>query len=310
MRSYPRREAFFAHRFCRLLTKSAAAQMIGPEGFCLLAIIVHQEDAKRYTGAVSFWNAQLAPLCGFQSEDRLARVRSRCIEAGWLHYEKGAKGKPGKYWCLIPEEFTPLDDSPTDETETPPQNATAKRGGKRGESERSDNFPPQNAGESAVNPRAILPSPYPYAKCNALQSSLKGPPQGLSNPPEATPRIRRSAESPRWCPRFHSSEFRDLSVGAQRFARAVQAGVVRDVDELRFLTLWRNVGRRHAEGHVRSPGAVFLKCLRESDWSGSEDDEQDAKAFLQESRFPFTLPAEMVHVSDAFAIAEMAGGDQ
>ncbi len=114
-RGYPQRDSHFAHRFTRLLTKTAAAQEIGPEGTWMLTVIVHQEDAKRYKGAVTFYNTQLMPLCGIGSDRRLFQVRDRLVEAGWLHYEAGAKRRPGKYWVLVPDDLSDASDAPVDE---------------------------------------------------------------------------------------------------------------------------------------------------------------------------------------------------
>ena len=114
MSEYPSRSSHFAHRFCRLLAKAAVAQEIGPEACWLLTVIAHQEDAKRYAGPVSFWNEQLMPLCGFTSPGRLIRQRTRAVEAGWLHYEAGGKGKVGRYWVLVPDGVSTLADGSSD----------------------------------------------------------------------------------------------------------------------------------------------------------------------------------------------------
>lgn len=113
MSSYPTNRAghHFAHRFCRLLTKSAAAQDLGPEVCWLLTVIAHQEDAKRYRSAVTFWNEQLMPLCGFGSRKRLHTARQRAIDAGWLAYLPGGKGFPGRYWVTFPAGLTFGDES-------------------------------------------------------------------------------------------------------------------------------------------------------------------------------------------------------
>ncbi|MBI1314497.1 hypothetical protein GC176_24660 [bacterium] len=121
---YPARESFFAHRFVRLLTKTAAAQELGPEVTWLLTVIAHQEDAKRYSGPVTYWNEQLMPLCGFRSKGRLNRARQSAVESGWLHYETGGRTQPGRYWCLVPTGYEQLPDGPCDESE-PVQNRTA-----------------------------------------------------------------------------------------------------------------------------------------------------------------------------------------
>jgi chromosome segregation ATPase len=52
---YPKRQAYFAHRYCRLLTKTCAAQEIGPIAFVLCVTIAHTEDAKRYAAEMQRW---------------------------------------------------------------------------------------------------------------------------------------------------------------------------------------------------------------------------------------------------------------
>ena len=115
MSGYPCRKRFYSHRFCRLLTKTAAAQEIGPEACWLLTVIAHQEDAKKYCGAVTYWNEQLMPLCGFGGRRRLVLARDKAIAAGWLHYAPGGTHRAGSYWTLVPEKFADLSDTPMDE---------------------------------------------------------------------------------------------------------------------------------------------------------------------------------------------------
>ena len=115
MSDYPKRDKFFSHRFCRLLTKTAMAQQIGAGTCWMLTVIAHQEDSKRYTEPVSYWNDQLQSVSGFGSRSTLVKARKKAIESGWLHYEPGGKGKVGKYWVLIPERFEDLPDLPCDE---------------------------------------------------------------------------------------------------------------------------------------------------------------------------------------------------
>ena len=118
MADYPverAQESFFAFRYCRLLTKTASAMDLSADGCWMLTIVAMQEDAKRYTGPVLFWNDQLMSLCGFGSEKRLRTVRSKAVNSGWLHYEKGAKSRAPRYWVLVPDQFSELPDGPCDE---------------------------------------------------------------------------------------------------------------------------------------------------------------------------------------------------
>lgn len=96
------------------MIRVCAAQEIGTNGFLLVTVIAHTEDAKRYTDAVTFWNDQLMSILGFESWGQLDRARKRAVEAGWLHYEAGGKGRVGKYWTLIPDRFVNLDAVPVD----------------------------------------------------------------------------------------------------------------------------------------------------------------------------------------------------
>lgn len=118
MSDYPRRDKYFANRFCRLLTKSAVAQEIGPTACWLLTVVAHQEDSKRYIGPVTYYNEQLMPLVGAAGNDSFALARSKAVGSGWLHYEKGAKGVPGKYWVTIPPQYEILSDAPCDESDS------------------------------------------------------------------------------------------------------------------------------------------------------------------------------------------------
>lgn len=113
--TYPKREQFFAHKVVRLMTRVCAAQEIGAESAWLVTVIAHQEDAKQYRAAPTFWNPQLIPLVGCKSYSAMNRARKKAIEAGWLHYEPGSKGKVGRYWVTIPEHYLHLAASPVDE---------------------------------------------------------------------------------------------------------------------------------------------------------------------------------------------------
>jgi hypothetical protein len=113
---YPKREQFFAHRFIRLLTKTAAALELGSDGCWLLTVIAMQEDACRYTRPVNFFNSQLIQLCHLQTEKRLRTLRDRCKNAGWLLYEPSNRRKPGRYMVSIPIHAMPISDGSCDES--------------------------------------------------------------------------------------------------------------------------------------------------------------------------------------------------
>ena len=167
---YPKRDAYFANRFIRLLTKTCTANEIGTDAFSLLVNVVMTEDAKRYTAAVTFTNEQLMPICGFGSKDRLNRARVRASDAGWLNYEPGRKGVPGRYWVTIPDYYAAVPDGSSDGlsirvSDTKP--ADAEIGA-------------QNATESApVNRR----NPRPQSADAEI---------GAQNPTESAPTTRRN----------------------------------------------------------------------------------------------------------------------
>lgn len=100
----------FGLRVCRLLHKTAAAQEIGTAAAYLVTLVALQEDAKRYTGAVYWWDEQLMPCLGVKSKATMTTIRERVIKSGWLVYNKGTKGTASTYWTLIPKRFEKLED--------------------------------------------------------------------------------------------------------------------------------------------------------------------------------------------------------
>ena len=100
---YPKREKFFAHKFTRLMFRVCLANDIGPAACYMLSQIAHTEDASHYRKSVTFYNDQLINVCGLGSVPSLIRARSKAIEAGWLQYTPGKKGKAGSYHVTIPE---------------------------------------------------------------------------------------------------------------------------------------------------------------------------------------------------------------
>lgn len=109
MADYPQRESHWAHKLTRLMIRTCAMQDIGVDGYALVSIIAHTEDAKRYTAPVTFWNIQLMSIMGL-SMGRIDRARKHAITHGWLHYEPGGKGRVGRYWTTMPGEFADIPD--------------------------------------------------------------------------------------------------------------------------------------------------------------------------------------------------------
>ena len=127
---YPKRERFFALRFCRVMAKDCLANQIGAEACWLLSVIAHTEDAKGYRAPVTFFNEQLAPLVGCQNVKALARIRDKAVKAGWLAYVPGGKSVAGQYWVAIPPRNSDWDDAPTDEPCPAPRAPIGKEVGK------------------------------------------------------------------------------------------------------------------------------------------------------------------------------------
>lgn len=112
---YPARPPYFAYKLIRQMVKSCAAQEIGALGFALVSTIVATEDAAGYKRAVTFYDAQLMMILGAENQKKLAAARNKAVAAGWLSYEHGRRGVPGRYFGTIPASATIGDDAPSDE---------------------------------------------------------------------------------------------------------------------------------------------------------------------------------------------------
>jgi len=116
---YQKRDPFFANRYIRLMTKSAAGMEITAEGIALCSIIVMQEDTNRYSGPVNFWNSQLCAILGIPGdENRFRRIREKCVREKWIHYTAGAKSKAARYFATIPEHLSTWSDVGCSENST------------------------------------------------------------------------------------------------------------------------------------------------------------------------------------------------
>jgi hypothetical protein len=77
----------------RHLIDSRAANQIGPVGCWLLSVL-------SVSGRAEWWDDELAGVTGLGSRSTLGRVRQACIDAGFLRYEPGARGRPALYSIL------------------------------------------------------------------------------------------------------------------------------------------------------------------------------------------------------------------
>jgi len=119
MKPYPKRNSHFAHRAFRIMHKSCAAAEMGRDAFCIVATVLHTEDAARYTGPVTFWNSQLMETLGFSKWDTFDRARGRAVDAGWLVYHQEGRRQPGRYYVTIPARFEGLSDAPLEDVSIP-----------------------------------------------------------------------------------------------------------------------------------------------------------------------------------------------
>lgn len=215
--TYPRRPRFFANRFCRLMTKVCLANHIGPEACYLLMTVAMTEDAKSYRGAVTYWNEQLVPLVGLSNVKALDRVRSRAIEAGWLHYTPGGKGRPGAYWVVIPADFYGMDDAPTDENATEylpalldknDQQSGREVGSKAGEKREGSGREAGEKREGSGQPSS-LSFPLPVLREESPTVSGASPPPDVNVKPKPEPKPRKESTGHAqaiagWCSRWES----------------------------------------------------------------------------------------------------------
>ncbi len=163
--NYPKRPRFFAHSFCRMLARTCAANEIGPGAFTLLVNIAMLEDSKRYSSAVTFYNEQLMPICGFGGRDRLVTARNRAIDAGWLHYEPGTKSTAGKYWVIVPDAYSDLPDTGFDDSDAVPK-----------QDDNQDGKPASTRTASrTANPHLTNPKPKPSPKPSVQSEKRSGP---------------------------------------------------------------------------------------------------------------------------------------
>lgn len=119
MIDYPKKGTHYAHKTFRIMHKAMLAAEHGRDVLCLLAVILHTEDAARYRGPVSFFNTQLMETLGFRKWEQFDAVRTKAIKSGWLQYEGCGKRSPGRYFVTIPKEFDQVDDGLMEECISP-----------------------------------------------------------------------------------------------------------------------------------------------------------------------------------------------
>ena len=182
---YPKREPFFAHRYCRLLAKTCAAQDMGPTATLLCMIVAHQEDSCRYTKPITYHTGQLMMLLGINDPETLRKSRSSAED--WLHYEAPPNGSrlPGIYWCTIPPQFEHLPDDGVDEELTAEHIHYW-----RGYQDAKEGLPPRYLEPTTPKKSARSPARSP-ARSSARSSApfipIPSPEKNTSCPRSATP---------------------------------------------------------------------------------------------------------------------------
>jgi hypothetical protein len=104
--TYPQRPPVFPLKLQKLLLREKVAESIDPLGCWLLVAVASAEDDRGCRGPVGLWNDQLAALIGVGTEARLDRARRKCVDHGWLHYERGTNRRQGIYFVTIPEPYS------------------------------------------------------------------------------------------------------------------------------------------------------------------------------------------------------------
>jgi hypothetical protein len=156
------KKSHHAHKLCRLLTKLAIANEIGPEATLMLMVIAHTEDAIWYSGPVTFWNQELQTICGLKSTGRLIRAREKAVDGGWLIYEKGAKERPAKYQTRIPDRYRHIPDVAVGDQATSGMECTRNMEENPERIRKESDKNPKSCGkESDKNPKTFNPVPVP-----------------------------------------------------------------------------------------------------------------------------------------------------
>jgi hypothetical protein len=292
---YPKRPQFFFHRYVRLLGKSCTANEIAADGCWLQTIVAATEDSKRYLAAPTFFNEQLAPLCGW-SVDKLARVRGKCIELDYLHYEPGGKGVAGIYWVLLPERIGCLQDAgPLGEHESDflPQIA-------EGNAERTATQPSDKVGDNRETSTEL-----PY-----LAPSLIPPP-----PPRVDPVANRPVRSNGSDARWEAVEAELAEIGLADTAGTVRTARERDYSTTQVSTLIAHWKSRPQAWH---PGAIAWRIAHspptrpcDTGWPSPRDTPQAARSKpdmeLHRLQAKYGTDWSRFNAKDRVALAKRAG---
>jgi hypothetical protein len=294
--AYPKRPQHFAHKFTRLLFRSCVGAQIGPDATLLLIAIVHCEDAKRYTGPVAFFSANLADQIGL-SVSSMERARARAIEAGWLHCIPGAKRRAAQYWVTIPRSEVLKPDGSLDESEeilrqvdgVSGEHLTEEAGSIRGISD----------GASGEQANHLLTSSFPYPYPSSREAGESKPAEAKTKPvanekqqptpepavlPDDSPEVLAETKNPAllifptadggavdFC-ESHRLELAAVYPGVDVLAEAKKAllyaqngGGVRSPSVMQFLLAWLNTGQQKGT-LAKTPNTNSPPAKRHTSW--------------------------------------------
>lgn len=253
----------FAMKFCRQLSKRAAAMHIGADGCWLLTVIAMQEDASHYEVAPQYYDIQLADRCGWH-RTKVDRVRQKCIEAGYLHYEPGPHRGTSTYWVILPSRSLP-DDEPTSRGAT------------------------QDATQSATST-----APQMHANCTPTAHEMRTArdiyiPDPVPVPDPVPKNPGAGFQEVNWWGKLSERDLRDDSRVDVLLGAAVAGGFAQDTDEerVRFAALIVHVRRKKS----KKPFGLFQRIIegransqfdKNKDWRtrATDADHDRARAIL------------------------------
>ena len=238
MVNYPKRSQFFAHKTFRLMHKTSLAAEIGRDAFCIIAVVLHTEDAARYRGPVKFYNSQLQETLGFAKWDSFNRARQKAIDSGWLQYEANGNRGAGLYFITIPDGYDAIDDSPIEPMSTPEDgyNAGYNAGYKAGIIEGIKRVQcgvqlGDNEGELYNPSPKPIPNPKPENKPVSAKRNISGYSEDFEKFWDAYPRGRKTQKKKA----FNSFQKALKAVSAEEIIKAAARYASSDVGQSQFV---------------------------------------------------------------------------
>lgn len=179
MPDYPRdRRGVWVVDFLKVLNRAEVAMELGPHAPGLILAVAMGEHARDYMSPPNFWNGQLKNACGLSDDDAFAALRTRCVRAGWLAYQRGACPRTaGRYWVQVPAALSKLlDRIPVKPVTSPGTNPGANPGINPGTN------PGKHPGTSPGTKAGTKPG-----TCPGTDPGSSSPFPSLPNPPPPNP---------------------------------------------------------------------------------------------------------------------------